>query len=169
MEGVHACLPGDLAHWLTVALWEVELDGEVRSTRRKLVASRGRVVRPVAGYGEAVRELAEVGAWRCRDRAVAALGDIDTGRRLAAAATLAEVAAIGGVEDEATFGGRAAVLAADAAYLALHGTAPESPFVAACSAGHLEAGSEGDQAAFDRGYGGERAFQSGWLADRLRL
>src|SRR3954471_19828790 len=108
MEGVHACLPADLAHWLTVALWEVELDGEVRSTRRKLVASRGRVVRPVPGYDAAVRELAEVGAWRCHERAVAALGDTNAGRRLGSAASLAEITAFGAGEDDESFGGRAA-------------------------------------------------------------
>ncbi len=168
-EGVHACLPVDLSHWLTAALWEVELDGEVKRTRRKLVASRGRLLRPVEGYEAAVRELADVGAWRSRDRAVVALGDADAGDRLAAANTLDEAAAIGAGEDESTFGGRAAVLASDAAYCARHGTAPQSPFVAACSAGHLAAGPEGDQAAFDEGYAAERAFQSAWLADRLGL
>jgi hypothetical protein len=168
-EGVHACLPADLSHWLSAVLWEVELDGEVKATRRKLVASRGRLIRPVEGYVTAVRELAEVGAWRTRDRAVSGLGDRDSARRLAAATTLTEVAALGAGEDEATFGGRAAVLAADAAYVALHGTAPQAPFVAACSAGHLAAGPDGDQAAFDEGYAAERAFQSAWLADRLGL
>ncbi len=168
-DGVHACLPGDLAHWLTDALWEVELDGEVKRSTYKVVASRGRLLRPVAGYEVAVRELAEVEAWRSRDRAVLALGPADAGRRLAAVPTLAEVATVGAGEDEATFGGRAAVLASDAAYTALHGSAAQAPFVAACSAGHLAAGPDGDQAAFDAGYAAERTFQSAWLAARLGL
>jgi hypothetical protein len=168
-EGVHACLPADLSHWLTTSLWEVELGGAVRRSRHKLVASRGRLVRPVEGYEAGVRDLAEIGAWRSRDRAVTALGDEKAGRDMAAATSLADVGVLGASADEATFGGRAAALASDAAYSALHGPASAAPFVAACSAGHLAAGPDGDQVAFDGGYAAERAFQSAWLADRLGL
>src|SRR5918995_1212748 len=71
--GVHGCTPADLSHWLAASLWEIELDGDIVPTRHKVVASRGRLVREVDGYGAAVRQLAEVGAWRCRQRAVAAV------------------------------------------------------------------------------------------------
>ncbi len=171
-EGVHACRPPDLAHWLAAALWEVELDGEVVDTRHKVVATRGRLVRRIDGYAVAVRELAEEGAWRARDRAVVALragGDEALAARFEAVMTLADLAALAPEVDDATFAGGAGGLAADAAHFALHGNPAQSPFVAACSAGHLAAGALGDQAAYDAGYATERSFQSRWLSDRLAL
>jgi hypothetical protein len=170
--GVHGCGPADLAHWLAASLWEVELDGEIVQTRHKVVGSRGRLVREVDGYRTAVRELAEVGAWRCRDRAVAALrteGSAALVDRFAAAATLDELAVVGADVNESTFAGGAAALAADAAHFARHGLPAQAPFVAACSAGHVAGGPDGDQADYDEGYGAERAFQSAWLTERLAL
>jgi hypothetical protein len=121
-----------------------------------------------------VRELAEVGAWRTRDRAVAALGSAglhDLADRFASAATLDDLAALGADPDVdgASFAGRAATLAADAARLALAGRHEQSQFVAASAAGHAHAGPDGDQAAYDAGFADERAFQSGWLAARRPL
>ena len=170
-EGVHGCRAPDVAYWLADALWEVELDGDVVDTRHKVVGSRGRLVRAFEDYPAAVRELAEVGAWRSRDRAVAALraaGEDALADRFAAASTLAELAGLGGEADESTFAGRAAALAADAAHFAEHGLPAQSPFVTVCSAGHVAAGADGDQAAYDAGYAAERAFQSAWLADAPR-
>jgi hypothetical protein len=170
--GVHGCAPADLSHWLAGTLWEIELDGQVVQTRHKVVGSRGRLVREVDGYRAAVRELAEVGAWRCHDRAVTALrteGGTELAERFAAAATLEELSALGADADESTFAGGAAALAADAAHFALHGLPAQAPFVAACSAGHVAGGPDGDQAGYDEGYAGERAFQSAWLTERLAL
>lgn len=170
--GVHGCTPADLSHWLAASLWEVELDGDIVPTRHKVVGTRGRLVREVEGYGPAVRELAEVGAWRCRDRAVGALrsqGSADVAGRFGAASTLDELAALGAAADESTFAGAAAALAADAAHFALHGLPAQAPFVAACSAGHVAGGRDGDQATYDEGYAAERAFQSAWLSERLAL
>ena len=172
--GVHGCAPADLSHWLAASLWEVELDGEIVQTRHKVVGSRGRLVREVDGYDAAVRERAEVGAWRCRDRAVAALrteASAQLADRFAAASTLDELAALGADADadESTFAGGAAALAADAAHFALHGLPAQAPFVAACSAGHVAGGPDGDQAAYDDAYAAERAFQSAWLTERLTL
>jgi hypothetical protein len=179
-DGVHACTVTDLSHWLHDALWEVELDGEVVATRRKVAARRGRLVRPVTGYRDAVRELAAVGAWRSRDRAVDALratgdaADAALANRLEAVGELAELAALGAELDEATAARSAAALAADAAHFARHGEPTESPFVAACSAGHHasighEADADGGRGAYDVGFAAERAFQSAWLAERLGL
>lgn len=171
-EGVHACRPRDLAHWLASSLWEVELDGEIVQSRHKVVASRGRLVRQIGAYGDAVRELAEVGARRCRDRAALALraeGATELADRLAAASSLEALAALGVGLDESTHASTAAALAADAAVFALRGTPAQSPFVAACGAGHARAGSAGDQAAYDIGYAEERAYQSAWLSERLGL
>jgi hypothetical protein len=171
-HGVHGCRPADLAWWLAASLWEVELDGDVVETRRKVVASRGRLVREVDGYAGAVRELAEVGARRAAGLAVTALrgaGDDDLADLLAAAFEMPELAALGRRADEITFAGRAAALAADAAHFAVHGDPAQSPFVSACAAGHAAAGPAGDQAVYDDGYAVERAFQSSWLASRLGL
>jgi hypothetical protein len=170
--GVHGCLPADLSHWLAASLWEVELDGEIVETRHKVVGTRGRLLHEVDGYSAAVRGLAEVGAWRCRDRAVAALRakhSADLADRFAVVSTLDELAMLGADADESTFAGGAAALAADAAHFALHGLPAQSPFVAACSAGHVAGGPDGDQAVYDEGYAAERVFQSGWLTDRLAL
>jgi hypothetical protein len=170
--GVHGCVPADLSHWLAASLWEVELEGEIVATRHKVVGARGRLVRSMDGYDAAVRELAGIGAWRCRDRAVAVLGaegGTELADRFAEATTLDELAALGGNADESMFGGAAAALAADAAHFALHGLPAQSPFVAACSAGHVAGGPDGDQAAYDQGYAAERAFQSAWLTERLAL
>jgi hypothetical protein len=171
-EGVHACRPADVAFWLADALWEVELDGTIVDARHKVVGSRGRLVRPVDAYPAAARELAEIGAWRCRDRAVAALrqaGDADLADRFAAVGALDALAALGGGAGDATWAGGAAALAADAAHFALHGNRAQSPFVAACAAGHAAAGEDGDQGTYDTGYVAERGFQSAWLTDRLDL
>jgi hypothetical protein len=171
-EGVHACRAADVARWIAESLWEVELDGEVVETRHKLVGTRGRLVRAVEDYPSAVRELAEVGAWRSRDRAVEALrqaGNETLAERYSAVGTLAELACLGGDVDESTFAGRAAALASDAAYFAERGLPSQSPFVTACSAGHAAAGPDGDQAAYDAGYAAERDVQSAWLTVRLGL
>lgn len=171
-EGVHACRAADLAHWFADSLWEVELDGEVVASRHKVVGSRGRLVRAIDGYPAAVRDLATIGAWRSRDRAVEGLrrtGDEALAARYAAASTLAEIAGLGGDADETTFAGRAAALASDAAYFAEYGLPAQSPFVSACAAGHAAAGPDGDQATYDAGYAAERNFQSSWLAERLGL
>ena len=69
-EGVHGFRAQDVAHWLADALWEIELDGDIVDTRHKVVGSRGRLVRLIEEYPAAARELADVGAWRSRERAV---------------------------------------------------------------------------------------------------
>jgi len=171
-EGVHACLPRDLAHWLAPSLWEVELEGEIVESRHKVVASRGRLVRRIDAYVGAVRELAEVGARRCRDRAALALraeGATELADRLAGASSLEALAALGASIDESSHASTAAALATDAAGFALRGTPAQSPFVAACAAGHASAGPTGDLAAYDVGYAEERAYQSAWLSERLGL
>lgn len=167
-DGVHGCTVDDLSHWLSASLWELELDGAVVHSRHKVVGSRGRLVRRIDDYEAAVRELAVVGAWRCRDRAVGVL-DGELAGRFAAASTLDELLALGGDVDDSTFERTAAALAVDAAHFAIHGKPAQSPFVAACSAGHVAAGPEGDRDRYDEGYAAERAFQSSWLAERLSL
>lgn len=193
--GIHACRPDDIAFWLGASLWEIELGGLIVESRHKLVASRGRLMRPMTEYPSAVRELADDGAWRSRDRAVtiltAADGSPDTWARrrrprwlglggtrtegpeelhdaLTSATSLVELAALDDVEDD-TYAGRAVALAADAANRAGAPMASQSPFAAAYAAGHAAGGPSGDQELFDRGYADERAHQSRWLSRRLDL
>ncbi|MGI9052794.1 MAG: hypothetical protein ACR2HQ_09125 [Ilumatobacteraceae bacterium] len=171
-DGVHACRSFDLSHWLAASLWEVELAGDIVASHHKVVASRGRLVRMIDGYPQAVRVLAELGAWRARDRAVAISRAADgpaTADRFEAAVTLDDLAAVGTDLTDDTFDGRAGLLADDAAHFAMHGEHPQSPFVATCSAGHAAAGLAGDQGRYDEGSAAERAFQSAWLAERLSL
>lgn len=50
ISGVHACATADLPFWLCDELWEVELAGDVVRAGQKLVAPRGRLVRPIEGW-----------------------------------------------------------------------------------------------------------------------
>jgi hypothetical protein len=49
-DGVHALRPEDLPYWLGRELWEIELDGEIVEQERKVVASRGRLVRRIDAW-----------------------------------------------------------------------------------------------------------------------
>ena len=169
-DGVHACRVEHLAYWAAAELWQVELDGTLVEGRHKLAGSRGRLVRRIDGYVAARDELAEVGAWRARDRTVVVARSIGAGElagRLAAAGTIAELIA---VRRDSTDDRFLRVLAALAVDTASYVPSPrEALFVAACSAGHAAAGPAGDQDAYDAGYAAERSFQSAWLAARLGL
>jgi hypothetical protein len=55
-SGVHACRVMDLPYWVAPALYEIELDGEVRAEPIKIVASRGRLVRRVSAWNDRTRE-----------------------------------------------------------------------------------------------------------------
>jgi hypothetical protein len=55
-SGVHACRAEDLPYWLGLGeLWEVELD-DVAVDERKLVARRGRLLRPIKRWDEETRK-----------------------------------------------------------------------------------------------------------------
>jgi hypothetical protein len=169
---VHACRAADLSYWLAPSLWEVELEEPVVETRHKLTARRGRLRTRIDAYPAAALELGAVCAWRARDRAVQALQNASARRlasRFAAARTLSDLRGLVGETDDSTFEGAAAALAADTAQFAMSDPGPEAPFIAACSAGHTQAGPAGGQADFDRGYATERACQSAWLVERLGL
>jgi hypothetical protein len=168
--GVHGCLPGDLAYWVADELWEVELDGEIVPSRHKLAGTRGRLVQRIDAYPAAYAELAEVVAWRARDQLVELAGRHgadELARRFAAATTLAELSAARRDVTDDPYLYTAAALASDTA--SFSDRPREGLFVAACFSGHVAAGAGGDQAAYDEGYAGERAFQSAWLTERLQL
>jgi hypothetical protein len=171
-EGVHACRAEHLSFWLAAALWEVELDGQVIETRHKLTARRGRLVAEIGGYQDAASELGSVCAGRARDRAVDALraaGAAGLADRFAAARELDALRALAADVDDSTFASTAAALAVDTARFAIRGPITEAPFIGACSRGHVEAGPDGDRAAFEAGFAAERAFESAWLVERLGL
>ena len=54
--GIHACRIADLPLWLAPELWEIELEGEILEQGRKLVASRGRLMRRIEEWNEAARD-----------------------------------------------------------------------------------------------------------------
>jgi hypothetical protein len=51
-SGIHACRPRHLPLWIGRALYEIELDGEIRDDPTKVIASRGRLVRRVDAWDE---------------------------------------------------------------------------------------------------------------------
>jgi hypothetical protein len=128
VSGVHACRIDDLPYWIGAELWEVELEG-ARQGHRKLVATRGRLVRRVEGWdGRAQREFAGACARRVRGRADEATGERAEQLRAyasdaAANAERGEVALLGFIaaraaEVDAGTAGYAAERAAQASWLA---------------------------------------------------
>jgi hypothetical protein len=65
-SGVHACRTSDLPLWAGAELYEIELAGEVVVGESKLVAPRGRLLRPVTAWNE---ELRDAYTRMCADRA----------------------------------------------------------------------------------------------------
>jgi hypothetical protein len=55
-SGVHACRAGDLPLWAGRVLYEIELAGEIVEQPMKLVASRGRLLRRVDAWDDALRD-----------------------------------------------------------------------------------------------------------------
>jgi hypothetical protein len=164
-RGVHACRIKDLPWWLGEELWEIELRGEVKAEEHKLVASAGCLRARIDAWTPALaRVFGEACAWRARDRAVQAL---TRARYRRAAEQLASygsldhlLAAARGLADELPDTRVTLTIAADGASRALTGAAPTSAYIAAHAAGRLD-GREG--------YDAERAWQSGWLVERLGL
>lgn len=176
-EGVHACTAGDLAYWLNDELWEIELEGDILLTHRKVVARRGRLVRRVDGWsGGVAAELRSWCAWRSRDCAVTVLGDVgewtwvsqfedaDSLTEVARVASEA-VAALG----DTSVSGTAAGLAGDAATVGPTGYIAMGPFIAACAAGHAITRDSGVEADYNTAFTAERQAQSDWMAARLLL
>jgi hypothetical protein len=65
-SGIHGLRLSDLPLWAGKTLWEIELDGEVREERSKVVASRGRLLRRIDAWDDDLRaEFTRM----CADRA----------------------------------------------------------------------------------------------------
>jgi hypothetical protein len=72
-SGIHACRREDLPLWLGRDLYEVELAGELVEERTKVVASRGRLVRRIDAWDDALRDAY---TRDCADRARALARDM---------------------------------------------------------------------------------------------
>jgi hypothetical protein len=67
--GIHACRVGDLPIWLDEELWEIELDGGVVESERKVAAIRGRLTRRIEPWTpETAHEFGVFCVRRTRER-----------------------------------------------------------------------------------------------------
>ena len=55
-SGIHACRVRDLPLWVGRELYEIELGGEIVEERTKVVASRGRLLRRIDAWDDALRD-----------------------------------------------------------------------------------------------------------------
>jgi hypothetical protein len=163
--GIHACRTQDLPWWLADELWEIELEGPVRSEEHKLIAQRGCLQGRIEEWTPScAQEYADACAWRARDRAVEALtraGHERAAARVNGCETLDDVLTTVRQLAEDTPDNRISLtMAGDGALRALTGAAPTSAYIAAHAALRLDG---------PAGYAAERDWQSRWLADRLGL
>jgi hypothetical protein len=72
--GIHACRVHDLPYWLASELWEIEIDADgFVEERTKVVAGRGRLLRPIEAWNDAARvDFVDLCAARARERIAAA-------------------------------------------------------------------------------------------------
>jgi hypothetical protein len=164
-SGIHACRTQDLPWWLADELWEVELEGEVRFEKHKIVAPAGRLRSLVEQWTPAcAQEYADACAWRARDRAVHALSRAEhpgAARELAGCDTLdAALSAARRLAEHVPEARIILTIAGDGAVRALTGAPPTSAYIAA----HAAVRVDGPAA-----YAAERAWQSQWLVERLGL
>lgn len=54
-SGIHACRADDLPYWVGRALYEIELDGPIVEEPTKVVAERGRLLRRIDAWDDALR------------------------------------------------------------------------------------------------------------------
>lgn len=176
-SGIHATDADHLSYWLSDRLWVIELEAPVETARHKIVARRGRLLRPVPAWHERIsEEFAADVAWRSRDRVLDALaGSPETSRSLAdglaSARSLSDLAALdsGGGESEGEGHDlhTAALLVADCAADALEGSTASAGFEAACVAGHLAGPTREAKDAYEAAFHAERVRQSRWIAARV--
>jgi len=55
-SGIHACAPAGMPYWIGRSLYEIELAGDIVEEGTKLVASRARLLRPVAAWNDSLRD-----------------------------------------------------------------------------------------------------------------
>lgn len=173
-NGIHACRVRDLPYWLTDELWQVELDGDVIEHELKLVARRARLERRIDAWDdEARRAFIRMCLSRVAVHAAAEAAGASVDRE-------AQALLSAGERDDLDEVGRAAI--------ALSAALPEEARVARRLAGFVEdavdwvelppaalayvaahAADSRSRATAEDAFAEERALQSQWLAERLRL
>jgi hypothetical protein len=143
----------------------VELQGNVRFEKHKIVALAGRLRSRIERWTPArAQEYADACAWRARDRAVQALaraGHSDAAEDVARSATLDDLLVLARrLAAELPDSRISLTIAGDGAVRALTGAAPTSAYIAA----HAALRVDGPAA-----YAAERAWQAQWLVQRLGL
>lgn len=72
-RGIHACNADHLVHWLSDALWIIELDGEIAVAGKKLIAPRGRLIRRIEAWDASLAQrFVEACVGRAREVVAAA-------------------------------------------------------------------------------------------------
>jgi hypothetical protein len=171
---VQAYRVADLPFWVSQALWEVELEGDVTEHRCHVSADRGRLLRKVEAWdGEASAAFAAACGFRTREHAVKLLrhdGFDDEAAQLAECADLASIATVG-AELAAGLEGRARLFAGRAGGNAIAAAAPRTSITAHLTA--VVAGEVGQATGatvdFDEGFIAERDWQAEWIKQRLDL
>lgn len=141
VESRFVCAVDDLVWWFDEELWEVELDGETTTERRRIRAERARLVRRIDAWTpQAAHEFVEACAARVRDLPT----------------TL----------DRATLDGFTADVVGYASEAA---AAAEGAGVGGYVAAHAVAGGDKRAEGYAERFEEERAWQVAWLRHRLRL
>src|SRR5205085_1532384 len=164
-RGIPGCRTRRVAWWRADGLWEVQREAEPQMDEHKLVASAGALRSRVDGWTAArAQEYGEACAWRARDRGLEALaraGHSRAAERLAACATLDDVLVTARrLADDLPDTRVGLTIAGDGAFRALTNAPSTSAYIAAHAALRLDG---------SPGYGAERAWQSRWLVERLKL
>lgn len=175
-EVVRGLRPEDLPYWLDDELWQVELAGLVVEQRRRVLGERGRLCRRVATWTEpAAWEFVRTCALRVGARAAQALRVAGRDEEAAAVETCGDLAALeavtGSIAERGDDGaGLLAGFAADVVgYARDAGRAGGAAGVAAYIAAHALAGGVRTAPGYDERFEEERAWQAGWLVERLGL
>lgn len=154
---IYACRRGDLPYWLNDELWRIELDGPVRESRYQVASPRARLLGRVDGWTPSLgAEYARACILHARDSVLPHVGP----ELRQALQGLDDPQAIAAAVQRAGSPSRSVAYLADAASWVQYGPASAS-YAAVRLAASLGDGLSSFEA--------ERAWQAGWLAQRLAL
>ena len=165
----------DLPYWLDEELWRVELAGALTERDHLLIAERARLHVRIDAWTDALAwRFVAACARRVARRTAAALreaGRTDAAERLDDARDLAELELAGSsAADQTSPAGTLAGYVADVCFYARDaGAGARAAGVAAKMSAYALADEDEDARAHDERLVEERAWQSTWLVDRLRL
>jgi hypothetical protein len=174
-EALRGCVARNLPYWLDDELWRIELAGTVTERGHLLLAERARLVGRVPAWGEPLAwEFVIACARRVARQAAAALheaGQADAAARLERAGDLPELdMAASSVADYRGPAARLSGYLTDVCFYARDASAaPHAAGVAAKMSAYAIAGDPGDARGHDERLAEERAWQAGWLVDRIGL